>query len=81
MPPSGVKKGTKRARQYEHVKDSQRQRGAAGELGHDDQVLLRIWRAVAEAQHRQGTQRAPACGQRRHDRRAVSVVDHEARML
>src|SRR5436853_4931974 len=29
MPPAGVKKGTKRARQYEHVKDSQRQRGAS----------------------------------------------------
>jgi len=28
MPPRGVKKGTKRARQYEHVKRSQRQRGA-----------------------------------------------------
>src|SRR2546423_15114576 len=29
MPPSGVKKGTKRARQYEHVKDSQRERGVS----------------------------------------------------
>jgi hypothetical protein len=28
MPPRGVKKGTKRERQYEHVKDSQRERGA-----------------------------------------------------
>src|SRR5256885_2050208 len=28
MPPRGVKKGTKRARQYEHVKKSVRQRGA-----------------------------------------------------
>ena len=27
MPPRGVKKGTKRARQYEHVKKSQRQQG------------------------------------------------------
>ncbi len=27
MPPRGVKKGTKRARQYEHIKDSQRERG------------------------------------------------------
>ena len=30
MPPRGVKKGTKRARQYEHVKDSARKRGASG---------------------------------------------------
>jgi len=27
MPPSGVKKGSKRARQYEHIKDSERDRG------------------------------------------------------
>jgi hypothetical protein len=30
MPPRGVKKGTKRARQYEHIKESQLER-AAGE--------------------------------------------------
>src|SRR5881392_2660247 len=29
MPPRGVKKGTKRARRYEHVKRSQRQRGTS----------------------------------------------------
>ncbi len=29
MPPRGVRKGTKRARQYEHVKSSARQRGAS----------------------------------------------------
>jgi hypothetical protein len=29
MPPRGVKKGTKRARQYEHVKESQLERGAS----------------------------------------------------
>ena len=28
MPPPGVKKGSKRARQYEHIKDSQLERGA-----------------------------------------------------
>jgi hypothetical protein len=27
MPPRGVKKGTKRARQYEHIKKSQKQQG------------------------------------------------------
>jgi len=27
MPPRGVKKGTKRARQYEHVKESERKQG------------------------------------------------------
>jgi hypothetical protein len=29
MPPRGVKKGTKRARQYEHIKDSAKGRGAS----------------------------------------------------
>jgi hypothetical protein len=29
MPPRGVPKGTKRARQYEHIKESQRERGAS----------------------------------------------------
>ncbi len=29
MPPRGVKKGTKRARQYEHIKDSAKEQGAS----------------------------------------------------
>jgi hypothetical protein len=29
MPPRGVKKGTKRARQYEHIKESERDQGAS----------------------------------------------------
>lgn len=29
MPPRGVKQGTKRARQYEHIKDSQVERGTS----------------------------------------------------
>ena len=29
MPPRGVKKGTKRARQYEHIKKSERERGVS----------------------------------------------------
>lgn len=36
MPPRGVKKGTKRARQYEHIKESQKEQGRsedrAGEI-------------------------------------------------
>jgi hypothetical protein len=31
MPPRGVRKGTKRARQYEHVKESVKERGASTE--------------------------------------------------
>ena len=29
MPPRGVKKGSKRARQYEHIKESQKDQGAS----------------------------------------------------
>ena len=29
MPPRGVKKGSKRARQYEHIKESQKEQGAS----------------------------------------------------
>jgi hypothetical protein len=29
MPPRGVKKGSKRARQYEHIKESQQERGTS----------------------------------------------------
>jgi hypothetical protein len=29
MPPAGVRKGTKRARQYEHIKRSEREQGAS----------------------------------------------------
>jgi hypothetical protein len=31
MPPRGVKKGSKRARQYEHIKKSARERGASAD--------------------------------------------------
>jgi hypothetical protein len=31
MPPRGVEKGTKRARQYEHIKESLRDRGASAD--------------------------------------------------
>src|SRR3954468_16547061 len=31
MPPRGVKKGTKRARQYEHIKESQLEQGRSGD--------------------------------------------------
>jgi hypothetical protein len=31
MPPRGVKPGTKRARQYEHIKESEKERGASAD--------------------------------------------------
>jgi hypothetical protein len=35
MPPRGVKKGSKRARQYEHVKSSERRSGASEQLAEE----------------------------------------------
>jgi hypothetical protein len=35
MPPRGVKKGTKRARQYEHIKQSEREQGRSEELAEE----------------------------------------------
>jgi hypothetical protein len=39
MPPRGVKKGTKRARQYEHIKKSQKKQG--GSTGRAKEVAAR----------------------------------------
>ena len=35
MPPRGVKKGTKRARQYEHIKESERKQGRSEDLAEE----------------------------------------------
>ena len=35
MPPRGVKKGTKRARQYEHIKDSLRDQGRSEDVAEE----------------------------------------------
>jgi hypothetical protein len=35
MPPRGVKKGTKRARQYEHIKDSLREQGRSEDMAEE----------------------------------------------
>jgi hypothetical protein len=35
MPPRGVKKGSKRARQYEHIKESEREQGRSEELAEE----------------------------------------------
>lgn len=39
MPPRGVKKGTKRARQYEHITESQLERGTRE--GHAEEIAAR----------------------------------------
>jgi hypothetical protein len=39
MPPRGVKRGTKRARQYEHIKDSAKERGIS--TGRAEEIAAR----------------------------------------
>jgi hypothetical protein len=39
MPPRGVRNGTKRERQYEHIKDSQRKRGTS--TGRAEEIAAR----------------------------------------
>lgn len=54
MPPRGVKKGSKRARQYEHVKQSEKEQGRAEEIAA---------RTVNKERARSGTDR-PRAGPR-----------------
>jgi hypothetical protein len=52
MPPRGVKKGTKRARQYEHTKESTKERGAS-----DDRAEEIAARTVNKERARSGESR------------------------
>jgi hypothetical protein len=52
MPPRGVKKGTKRARQYEHIKESERKQGASE--GRAEEIAART---VNKARARAGESR------------------------
>jgi hypothetical protein len=52
MPPRGVKKGTKRARQYEHIKQSERRSGASE--GRAEEIAART---VNKARARSGESR------------------------
>jgi hypothetical protein len=55
MPPRGVKKGTKRARQYEHIKDSALDRGAS-----EDRAEEIAARTVNKERARSGEAREPS---------------------
>ena len=55
MPPRGVKKGTKRARQYEHIKDSLRERGSS-----EDKAEEIAARTVNKERARHGEAREPS---------------------
>src|SRR5690349_538332 len=53
MPPRGVQKGTKRARQYEHIKESQKERGTSE--GRAEEIAART---VNKERARSGESRA-----------------------
>jgi hypothetical protein len=53
MPPRGVKKGSKRARQYEHIKKSEKKAGRSE--GRAEEIAAR---AVNKEKARSGTTRA-----------------------
>src|SRR6188768_3159198 len=55
MPPRGTKKGTKRARQYEHIKDSVLDRG-----GSEDEAEEIAARTVNKERARSGEAREPS---------------------
>ena len=55
MPPRGVKKGTKRARQYEHIKDSLLERGSS-----EDRAEEVAARTVNKERARHGEAKEPS---------------------
>jgi hypothetical protein len=55
MPPRGVKKGSKRARQYEHIKDSLRERGSS--VDESEEIAART---VNKERARSGEARTPS---------------------
>ena len=55
MPPRGVKKGTKRARQYEHIKDSALERGESEDTAEEIAA-----RTVNKERARSGEAREPS---------------------
>ena|SRR5215207_6461349 len=55
MPPRGIKKGTKRARQYEHIKDSAKKSGASTKRAKELAA-----RTVQKERARSGESRTPS---------------------
>ena len=60
MPPRGVKKGTKRARQYEHIKESTKERGASEDRA--EEIAARTVNRNAPAPASRASARAPRRG-------------------
>jgi hypothetical protein len=57
MPPRGVQRGTKRARQYEHIKESQLERGT-GESRAEEIAARTVNKEKARSGHKDQLRRA-----------------------
>ena len=64
MPPRGVKKGTKRARQYEHIKESQRERGTSE--GRAEEIAARTVNKERREEGRTPNERTRGTGNPHH---------------
>jgi hypothetical protein len=73
MPPRGVKKGSKRERQYEHVKESQLERGAG--TGRAEEIAAR----TVNKERAAAADCAPETARRRGDGRGTSFITRRAR--
>ncbi len=77
MPPRGVRKGTKRARQYEHVKESERRQGRSEARA--EEIAARTVNSVDDiSSGRRGGQRSGRAGPRGRTR---DQLYNEARQL
>ena len=70
MPPRGVKKGTKRARQYEHIKKSEKR----GSLGEGEEIAAR----AVNKERRSGESRSPRAARSATARRAAAAASARA---
>ena len=74
MPPRGVKKGTKRARQYEHIKDSEKEQG-----GSEDRAEEIAARTVNKERARSGESQTARARRPRTCRPAAAAASGRAR--
>jgi hypothetical protein len=78
MPPRGVKKGTKRARQYEHIKSSAKRSGAS--TGRAKEIAARtVNKQRAQGGETRSSSRSRSGGSRRSGGRTKEQLYAEAR--
>src|SRR5258708_33365720 len=88
MPPRGIRKGTKRARQYEHIKESAKERGAPEPRA--EEIAARTVNReraragetrTASASSLRGTSSSRRGGRHSHDEPAKEGLYRQARRL